>query len=288
MAFRAASSTLLVFGRQCSLGISGRGAAHMSSSAATSADALVVIGGTGALGASIVHRFADPTMGAATSKVISVDFMPNPEAHASIVCKGNKPWKQECRSIVSQIKKEIKYKQGGRVGAVIHAAGGFLPGNLKDGFDAVEDLVEMNFNSAWLTGQVAAETLDEDADDGLVVLTGAMGAFGDGTTSFAVGYGMCKAATHKLAETMANEAEACGLPPATRTLCILPGVIDTPANAAAMPDADKDEWTPPLAIADAVLAWHAAAKGTAMPPGIDERLPRELIHLDDNALFVGF
>ena len=36
---------------------------------------------------------------------------------------------------------------------------------------------------------------------------------------------------------------------------ILPGVIDTPANRSAMPDADMSEWAPPEKIAQMVRQW---------------------------------
>jgi NAD(P)-dependent dehydrogenase (short-subunit alcohol dehydrogenase family) len=38
-----------------------------------------------------------------------------------------------------------------------------------------------------------------------------------------------------------------------RVNCVLPGTIDTPANRAAMPEADARNWTPPAAIADVIV-----------------------------------
>jgi NAD(P)-dependent dehydrogenase (short-subunit alcohol dehydrogenase family) len=38
-----------------------------------------------------------------------------------------------------------------------------------------------------------------------------------------------------------------------RVNCVLPGTIDTPANRAAMPDADPSGWVPLEALVDAML-----------------------------------
>ena len=35
--------------------------------------------------------------------------------------------------------------------------------------------------------------------------------------------------------------------------CVMPTIIDTPQNRAAMPQADTSQWTPPSAIADVIL-----------------------------------
>jgi NAD(P)-dependent dehydrogenase (short-subunit alcohol dehydrogenase family) len=51
--------------------------------------------------------------------------------------------------------------------------------------------------------------------------------------------------------------------------CILPSIIDTPENRAAMPGADPSRWVAPEALADAImfLASHGARAihGAAIP-----------------------
>ena len=72
---------------------------------------------------------------------------------------------------------------------------------------------------------------------GILCLTGAQAALGSelggGSTSFAVGYGMSKAATHQLAKSMADEGQ---LPENSKVITILPATIDTKANRESMPD----------------------------------------------------
>ncbi|HEX9003190.1 MAG TPA: SDR family oxidoreductase, partial [Blastocatellia bacterium] len=51
--------------------------------------------------------------------------------------------------------------------------------------------------------------------------------------------------------------------------CVLPGLIDTPQNRAAMPDADFSKWVSPEAIADVILFLASdgarAINGAAVP-----------------------
>lgn len=78
-------------------------------------------------------------------------------------------------------------------------------------------------------------------------------------------YTASKAAVVALVETLAEELRGTG-----RTAnCVVPKVIDTPANRRAMPDADHGRWVPPRAIAE-VIAWLASPEawpvsGAAVP-----------------------
>ena len=66
--------------------------------------------------------------------------------------------------------------------------------------------------------------------------------------SGAAGYISSKAAVIAFAQAVAVEYRDDGI----RCNVILPSVIDTPANRAAMPDADHDRWVKPSEIATVV------------------------------------
>jgi len=85
--------------------------------------------------------------------------------------------------------------------------------------------------------------------DGLVVLTGALGAMDE--TPDMISYGIAKAAVHHLVISYSD-----GLPNGADICAILPGVIDTPMNRAGMPEANTDEWTPPDVIAEEVVRFE--------------------------------
>ena len=78
-------------------------------------------------------------------------------------------------------------------------------------------------------------------------------------------YTVAKNAVVRLTESMAAELRPHGV----GVTCLLPTIIDTPQNRAAMPAADASQWTPPGAIA-AVLLFLASdiaaiASGAAVP-----------------------
>ena len=73
------------------------------------------------------------------------------------------------------------------------------------------------------------------------------------------GYTVAKSAVHALTRVLALENRDRGV----RFNCILPGTIDTPANRAAMPDADPSSWTAPDAIAR-VMAFLLSSESAAV------------------------
>jgi NAD(P)-dependent dehydrogenase (short-subunit alcohol dehydrogenase family) len=78
-------------------------------------------------------------------------------------------------------------------------------------------------------------------------------------------YAVAKAAVVRLTETLAAEGRSAGI----RANCVLPSTIDTPANRAAMPDADRSGWVSLDALVDAMLFLASPAAraihGVALP-----------------------
>jgi NAD(P)-dependent dehydrogenase (short-subunit alcohol dehydrogenase family) len=78
-------------------------------------------------------------------------------------------------------------------------------------------------------------------------------------------YSASKSAVLRLTESLAAELKASDI----NVNCIMPSVIDTPQNRAAMPNADFSKWVAPEAIADVIafLASDAAraVTGAAVP-----------------------
>ena len=88
-------------------------------------------------------------------------------------------------------------------------------------------------------------------------------ATGKGENSFA--YSVSKLGVVRLVEAAAAEGRQLGV----RVNCILPSIIDTPANRAALPRAQHDRWPKPAELA-AVLAFlvsddAALISGAAIP-----------------------
>jgi NAD(P)-dependent dehydrogenase (short-subunit alcohol dehydrogenase family) len=69
----------------------------------------------------------------------------------------------------------------------------------------------------------------------------------------AIAYTASKAAVAGMTRALAEEVRSKGI----RVNAVLPSVIDTPANRAAMPRAEFDRWARPSEIAEAIL-WLAS------------------------------
>lgn len=89
---------------------------------------------------------------------------------------------------------------------------------------------------------------------GKIVNVGAMSA-ASGKAHMAA-YTAAKSTVSRITESMAAELRDSGI----NVNCVLPSIIDTPPNRAAMPKADFSRWVEPMAIADVVafLASDAA------------------------------
>lgn len=136
----------------------------------------------------------------------------------------------------------------GGISALVNVAGGFRWETLEGGDAASWDqMYAMNLRTAVVASQAALPHLlraaGTTAGGAAIVNVGAAAALKAGTGMGA--YAASKAGVARLTEAMAEEFKGRGL----RVNAVLPSIIDTPANRAAMPDADFARWVTPLALA---------------------------------------
>jgi len=200
----------------------------------------LILGGNGALGKAMVSTFKKGGW-----KVVSLDIGANSEADVNVLVDADQPMKKQASSLLQQSITASK-----QFDSIICVSGGFNLSSVKDKdiFDKYEEMDRKNFQSALLAAHIAAYTL---GPLGFFALTGAAAAF-SGPINYAYAYGASKAATHSLALTLAERTE---IPADSCVVTLLPTMIDTPANRAAMPDADTKEWADPLKIAALVHQW---------------------------------
>ncbi len=152
--------------------------------------------------------------------------------------------------------------QFGRIHFLCNLAGGFRSGSpLHETSDADWDyLFDLNTRSILNTARAVVPRMVE-AGGGKIVNVAA-GAAEAGAAGMAA-YSAAKSAVVRLTEAMAMELRQRRI----NVNCVLPSIIDTPENRAAMPDADAARWVAPsdlarvigfLASEDAV-AVHGAA-----------------------------
>jgi NAD(P)-dependent dehydrogenase (short-subunit alcohol dehydrogenase family) len=130
---------------------------------------------------------------------------------------------------------------------VVNLVGGFAAGGRvhETPIDEFEKQFTLNLRPTYLVTQAALPHMVEGGT-GSIVCVGTRAALRP--FSGAAGYISSKAAVIAFAQAVAVEYRDDGI----RCNVILPSVIDTPANRASMPKADRDRWVKPSEIATVV------------------------------------
>lgn len=136
----------------------------------------------------------------------------------------------------------------GRIDVLAHIAGGFAMGEPVHATspDVWREMIEMNAGSLLCVASAVVPRMIR-ARSGKIITVGAISALVGRADMGA--YAASKSALMRLSEAMSAELREHGI----NVNCVLPGIIDTPQNRAAMPDADPGRWVGPSAIAEVVL-----------------------------------
>jgi len=220
---------------------------------------IFITGASGGLGASVTQRFlASGATVIGSSRKITAGEFPSPNFVAMPVDFTNDA---AVRAAVESIVE--KY---GKLDALIHVLGGFAGGkSIADTDDSTwNQMRDLNLNSAFYVLRAAIPHLRK-SNNGRIVAIGSLTA-----TAAHPGLGAYvafKAALSLLVQTVAVENKDAGL---TANL-ILPGTMDTPANRAAMPNADFSKWLKTESVANLTffLAQDSAAHITGAVIPID-------------------
>lgn len=152
--------------------------------------------------------------------------------------------------------------QEGRLDAVCHLAGGFHMGEAVDAtpLPAWEFMLNLNTTSLLHLAAAVVPRLKQQGHGSIVTVGAAVAAKGLANMG---AYCASKSALLRLTEAMSAELKGYGI----NVNSVLPSVLDTPDNRAAMPDANPAAWVQPKALAevigfllsDAARAVHGAA-----------------------------
>lgn len=210
---------------------------------------VVVTGAAGALGSAVSGTFA-----ALGASVAGLDIVANDEIIACDLFDAT-----SCSDAINQV-----LAAHGKIDILANVAGGFAMG------DAVHDtpaatwelMHKLNTGSVvHMAAAVVPHMLQQSSGKiiNVAARAGLRGAAAMGA------YIASKSAVIRLTETMADELKEQSI----NVNCVLPSLIDTPANRDAMPDEDFSRWVTPASIAGvmAFLASSAAADihGAAVP-----------------------
>ena len=214
----------------------------------------IITGGTGGLGAPVTRRFLDDGWHVVVPWVAE-DELGRLDAHPALTLVHADLFEPAAAEAVVAAASEA---DGGSLGAVVNLVGGFAAGERLHATPIAdfETQLRLNLRPTYLTCQAALPRLLEAGGGAIVCMASrsAVAPFPGGS-----GYAVAKAGVLALVDTLAVEYGGDGV----RTNAILPSIIDTPGNRAAMPDADPSTWVRPAEIA-AMIAHLCGNAATAV------------------------
>jgi NAD(P)-dependent dehydrogenase (short-subunit alcohol dehydrogenase family) len=220
----------------------------------------LVTGGTGGLGAAVVERLLDDGWRVVVPWIVETELeRVHPRDGLELVRADLfEP------TAVAEVIRTAAGDDRRPLFGVTNLVGGFdAPGRVHEvPVERFEEQFRLNLRATYLVTQAALADL-MGAGGGSIVCVGTRAALQP--FSGAAGYAAAKAAVVAFAKAVAVEYRDDGI----RCNAILPSVIDTPANRAAMPNADHDRWVKPAQIAGVIAHLlsddSAATSGAAIP-----------------------
>ena len=221
---------------------------------------VLVTGGTGSLGGAVVERFLEAGARVLVTCVVEAEVAPFRERFAG----------QEARVALQRCDLRRADEVGalldgvapGSLRAVVNLAGGYTWTRVADADDAaLEHLLDLNLRTTFTVCRAAAPVLTA-AGGGAIVNVSARAALrgeaGNGV------YGATKAAVLALTQSLSEELKDAGV----NVNAVLPSIIDTPANRAAMPNSDPAKWVAAGDLANIIVFLASAAAAAIHGAGI--------------------
>ena len=220
----------------------------------------IVTGGTGGLGAAVVARLLDDGWRVVVPWVVEAELERVEEREGLELVEADlfNP------ITVAQVVSAAVAGAGTPLRGLVNLVGGFAAGGRvhETPVEEFEKQFTLNLRATYLMTQAAVLPMVE-AGGGSIVCVGTRAVFQP--FRGAAGYIASKSAVISFAQAVAVEYRDDGI----RCNAIVPSVIDTPANRAAMPSADQTRWVKPEQIAG-VIAFllssdSAPTSGAAIP-----------------------
>ena len=226
---------------------------------ADTAPAVLVAGGTGALGTAVVSELLAAGHPVTSTWVVEGE---RERIEAELGSAGGLTLVQADLFDPEETRRAVEAVDD--LGAVVNLVGGFASGPLVHETDPeeFERLLRLNLRPGFLLARAAIPLLAQRGGGAYVGVSArpALRPFAG-----AAGYITSKAAVLAFVQALDVEYRDQGV----RCNAILPSVIDTPANRAATPDADHSKWVPPEQIAKVIRFLvsddSAPTSGAAIP-----------------------
>jgi NAD(P)-dependent dehydrogenase (short-subunit alcohol dehydrogenase family) len=225
---------------------------------------IVITGVAGNLGVAVANAFA-----AAGGNIAFVDRSPErlPELFPELAGSPNHfiapPTDvTEADSVAAAV--EAIHSHFGRIDVLVNTAGGYRAGTPlhKTPLSDWDFMLNLNARSVFVMCQGVISKMLERGNGKIISTASRAALTGDANHA---AYSVSKTAVVRLTESMAAELKDAGI----NVNCVMPGMIDTPQNRAAMPQADFSRGVAPEAIADVILFLASdgarAIHGAAIP-----------------------
>lgn len=205
---------------------------------------VLITGAAGALGRSVVQRFLD-----AGDRVLAVDANETALAELTDLAPSDT---LSVRRVNLADTGEVERlfddaeRTSGVPAAVVHLVGGFRWARFADLTDKDWSyLVTLNLETTFRVFRECARRFERAGGGAVVAVSAPAALLGEAGVG---GYAAAKAGVLRMVESLAREMATFG----GRANAVLPGTMDTPANRAAMPDADPSLWASTDAVASVI------------------------------------
>lgn len=251
-----------------------------SAASAATNHGVIIIGSCGALGTAVSREFA-----AAGWNTFGVDIRKEQPTQASYSLTSVKQNPQGLHAgdgdaYARRTEEALdaigtwQRRTGSATRMIVCTAGGWMGGSIADLaiFGQIDSMLHMCAWPVLMAGHIGAHTLPAQRGDSgrnLIAVVGSAAALGP--TPGMLAYGASKAMAHFITRSMGEPSS--GLPDGTLVYAALPTTLDTPANRAGMPTADKSTWVHPAHLAQAFLAQGSAAVGQQAPHALHASVP---------------
>ncbi len=217
----------------------------------------VVTGGTGALGQAVTLRLL------AAGAHVCVPYLVEDEREALLARAGGGG-----RDRLLLVRADVTddramqdlagtlHARHGRLDVLAALVGGFAPGGLLETDRAAwSRMLDLNLTSVFTAARAVVPRLVAGGA-GRVITVGSRAVVPPAGGFIA--YTVAKSGVIAFTQALARELHGTGV----TANCVLPGTMDTPANRAAMPHADRRDWVPVESVAEVIafLASDAAAR----------------------------
>ena len=152
----------------------------------------------------------------------------------------------------------------GKIDVLVNTAGGYRAGKPlhETPLEDWDFLLNLNAKSVLIACRSVIPTMLQQGAGKIINIASRAALLGEAN---AAAYSVSKTAVVRLTESMAAELKDKDI----NVNCIMPGMIDTPPNRQAMPEADYSQWVAPAALTDVILFLASdaarALHGAALP-----------------------